>query len=61
MWSLLIFCLRKLTFPHLSDHPVPDPSYQLAMFAVGDQVEVVGELDVARELFKDVNAEAFAA
>lgn len=54
MWS-------KKMFPHLSDHTVPDPSYQLAMFAVGDQVEVVGELDVARELFQDVNAEAFAA
>jgi len=31
------------------------------MFAVGDQVEVVGELDVARELFQDVYAKAFAA
>lgn len=48
-------------FPHLSDHTIPDPSYQLAMFAVGDQVEVVRELDVARELFQDVNAEAFTA
>lgn len=46
---------------HLSDHTVPDPSYQLAMFAVGDQVEVVGELNVARELFQNVYAEAFAA
>lgn len=57
----LDFLLKKLAFPHLSNHPVPDPSYKLAMFAIGDQVEVVGELDVARELFQDVNAEAFAA
>lgn len=32
---------------HLSDHAVPNPTYEFPMFTVGDQVEVVGELDVA--------------
>ena len=31
------------------------------MFAVGDQVEVVGELDVAGEFLQDVDAEALTA
>lgn len=46
---------------HLSDHPVPDASDQLAVLAVGDQVEVVGKLDVAGQLLQDVYAEAFTA
>lgn len=46
---------------YLSDHPVPDSSDQLAVLAVGDQVEVVGELDVAGQFLQDVYAEAFAA
>lgn len=46
---------------HLSDHPVPDASDQLSVLAVGDQVEVVGKLDVAGQLLQDVDAEAFAA
>ncbi len=31
------------------------------MLSVGDQVEVVGELDGARQLLQDVYAEAFTA
>lgn len=46
---------------HLSDHPVPDASDQLSVLAVGDQVEVVGKLDVAGQLLQDVYAEALAA
>lgn len=46
---------------HLSDHPVPDAPDQLAVLAVGDQVEVVGELYGAGQLLQDVDAEAFAA
>lgn len=46
---------------HLSDHPVPDASDQLAVLAVGDQIEVVGKLDVAGQLLQDVYAEAFTA
>ena len=46
---------------HLSDHSVPDASDQLAVLAVGDQVQVVGKLDVAGQLFQDVYAEAFTA
>lgn len=30
------------------------------MFTVGDEVKVVGELDVAREFLQDVDAETFA-
>ena len=46
---------------HLSNHAVPDAADQLAVLAVGDQVEVVGELDVARQLLQDVYAEALTA
>lgn len=46
---------------HLPDHAVPRPSHQLAVFPVGDQVEVVGELDGAGQLLQDVYAEALAA
>lgn len=46
---------------YLSDHAVPDSPHQLAVLAVGDQVEVVGELDGAGQLLQDVDAEAFAA
>lgn len=51
----------KLTTSYLSDHPVPNSPDQLAVFAVGDQVQVVGELDVAGKFLQDVDAEAFAA
>lgn len=33
----------------------------LAVFSVGDQVEVVGELDGARQLLQDVYAETLTA
>lgn len=46
---------------YLSDHAVPHVVDLLAMFSVGDQVEVVGELDVPRYLLQNVNAETFAA
>lgn len=57
---LVITDLRNWS-AHLSDHPVPDASDQLPVLAVGDQVEVVGKLDVAGQLLQDVDAEAFAA
>lgn len=46
---------------YLSDHAVPHIVDLLAMFSIGDQVEVVGELDVPRYLLQNVNAETFAA
>lgn len=46
---------------YLSDHPVPNAPDQLAVLAVGDQVQVVGELDVAGKFLQDVDAEAFTA
>lgn len=49
----------KLTY--LSDHPVPNAADQLAVLAVGDQVEVVGKLYGAGQLLQDVYAEAFTA
>ena len=51
-------CFR---FTHLPDHAVPGPSHQLAVFSVGDQVEVVGELDGAGQFLQDVYAEALTA
>ena len=46
---------------HLSYHAVPGAPHQLAVLAVGDQVEVVGELDGPGQLLQDVDAEALAA
>lgn len=46
---------------HLSHHPIPDIVDFLAMFAIGYQVQVIGELDVLCDLFQNVDAEAFAA
>lgn len=46
---------------YLSDHPVPNASDQLAVLAVGDQVEVIGKLYGAGQLLQDVYAEALAA
>lgn len=46
---------------YLSDHAVPHVVDLLAMFSIGDQVEVVGKLDVPRYLLQNVNAETFAA
>lgn len=48
----------KLT--HLSNHAVPRAIDLLAVFAVGHQVKVVGELDSLGDLFEDVYAEALA-
>lgn len=47
--------------PHLSHHAVPRPVDLLAVFAVGDQVKVVGELDRLGDLLQDVDAETLAA
>lgn len=47
--------------PHLSHHAVPGPVNLLAMFAVSNQIQVISELDGFRNLFQDVDAEAFAA
>lgn len=47
--------------PHLTNQAVPRPIDLLAVLAVGDQVEVVGEPDGAGQLLQDVDAEAFAA
>ena len=46
---------------HLSYHAVPGAPHQLAVLAVGDQVQVVGELDGAGQLLQDVDAEALTA
>lgn len=46
---------------HLSDHAVPGPVDLLAVFAVGDQIEVVRELYLLGDLLEDVDAETFAA
>lgn len=48
-------------FPHLSHHAVPRPVDLLAVFPVGDQVKVVGELDRLGDLLQDVDAETLAA
>lgn len=47
--------------PHLSHHAVPRPVDLLAVFPVGDQVKVVGELDRLGDLLQDVDAETLAA
>ena len=46
---------------YLADHPIPNASDQLAVLAVGDQVEIVGKLYGAGQLLQDVYAEAFTA
>lgn len=47
--------------PHLSHHAVPRSVDLLAMFAISDQVKVIGELDRLGDLLQDVNAEALTA
>lgn len=47
--------------PYLSHHPIPDVVNLLSVFAIGHQVEVVGELDILGDLFQNVDAEALAA
>lgn len=46
---------------HLSNHPVPNATDHLAMFPIGNQVKVIGELDGAGQLLQDVYAEALTA
>lgn len=53
-------CERK-RFLHLSNHAIPCPINLLAVFAVGDQVEVIRELDRLGDLLQDVYAETLAA
>lgn len=52
---------RRSGRSHLSHHAVPRPVDLLAVFPVGDQVKVVGELDRLGDLLQDVDAEALAA
>lgn len=47
--------------PHLSHHAVPRPIDLLAVFSIGDQVKVVGELDRLGDLLQDIDAETLAA
>lgn len=54
-WSL-----RWYKGPHLSHHAIPCPINLLAMFAVGDQIEIVGEFYTLCNLLEDVDAETFA-
>lgn len=64
MWnkrSDCVYVLTKEKCPHLSNHAVPCPINLLAVFAVGDQVQVVSELDRLGDLLQDVNTETFAA
>lgn len=62
-------CLNRMSciinlcaaYSYLSNHSIPNASDQLAVLAVGDQVEVVREFYGARQLLQDVNAETLAA
>lgn len=47
--------------PHLSHHAIPRPIDLLAMFAICNQVKVIGELDRLGNLLQDVNAETLTA
>lgn len=46
---------------YLSHHPIPDVVDLLAMLAIGNQVQVIGELHILGYLFQNVDAETFAA
>lgn len=46
---------------YLPDHAVPHAVHPLPVFAVGHQVQVVGELDHLGQFLEDVNAEALTA
>lgn len=54
-------CSFSSHMSHLSDHPVPNAADQLAVFPIGNQVKVIGELDGAGQLLQDVYAEALTA
>lgn len=46
---------------HLSNHAVPNSSDELAMFTIGDKIEVIRELDITGKFLQDVYAKAFTA
>lgn len=46
--------------PHLSDHTIPCPVNLLAVFTIGDQIEIIGEFDTLGNFLQDVDAETFA-
>lgn len=52
---------HRKTPPHLSHHAVPRPVDLLAVFAVSDQVKVIGELHLLGNLLQDVDAEPLTA
>lgn len=52
---------NKIELAHLSDHAIPRPVDLLAVFAVGDQIEVVTELYLLGDLLEDVDTETFTA
>ena len=53
--------LRGAGLTDLPHHAVPDAVDLLAVFAIGQQVEVVGEGDGARQPLQQVDAETLAA
>lgn len=60
--GLIWYCSKGQTGrKYLSNHAVPHIVDLLAVFAVCDQVEVIGELDVPCNLLQNVNAETLAA
>lgn len=52
---------KKKKYAHLSNHAIPCPIDLLAVFSVGDQIEVVSELYLLGDLLQDVNTETFTA
>lgn len=46
--------------PHLSNHTIPCPVNLLAVFTIGDQIEIIGEFYTLCNFLQDVNAETFA-
>lgn len=46
---------------HLSNHTIPGSIDFLSMFAIGNQVKIIGELHRLRNFLKDVNTEPLAA
>lgn len=60
---MLMSCYVKpaASSSYLSDHSVPNASDQLAVLAIGDQVEVVGKLYGAGQLLQNVDAKALTA
>lgn len=52
---------KERTNSHLPDHSIPGAVDLLAVLSIGDQVEVIGELDLLGDLLQDVDAETFTA